>query len=115
MVQGSRAGEGDPLRDRRTGEERRRYLRFDGQMAPMKFKRFNNLPSGEPDVFHDANLVDISEAGMCFVTDHAITSGQRIEYDVDSPLGRVRGRGTARILRISTDPDKYLVAVEFIG
>ena len=81
----------------------------------MKFKRFNNLPSGEPDVFHDANLVDISEGGMCFVTDHAITSGERIEYDVDSPLGRVRGRGTARILRIHQDPDQFLVAVEFLA
>ena len=115
MTQAQMPEDGGGLPDRRRSAERRGYLRFDGQMTPMRFKRFNNLPSGEPDVFHDGQLVDISEGGMCFVTDHAITNGERIEYDVDAPIGKIRGRGTARILRIHQDPDKFLVAVEFMG
>lgn len=107
--------EGEAVGDRRQGDERRSYLRFDGQMAPMKFKRFNNLPSGEPDTMHSGSLIDISEGGMCFMTDHPITGGERIEYEVDSPVGKVRGRGVGRILRIGQDPDRFLVAVEFVS
>jgi len=99
----------------KNGIERRRYPRFSGEMAGMKFRRVATLPSGEPDTYHAASVVDISKGGMCFATDHAITRGEKIEYYVGSSSGRGGQQGTGRIVRVNRDPDRFLVAVEFLA
>ena len=96
------------------GPERRRYPRFEGDMADMKFRRLNPLPSGEPDVYHPGKVVDVSKGGMCFATEHAILRGEKIEYHIRSSSGKGDREGTARIIRVNRDPDRFFVAVEYI-
>ena len=93
----------------------RRFPRLPGDRTPLRFRRVNSLPSGVPDVYHDAHLVDISKSGMCFETDHAITRGEKFEYRVASRGGKTDREGTARIIRVNRDPERFFVAVEFIG
>ena len=96
------------------GTERRLSPRFSGYMGAMKFRRLNPLPSGEPDVYHVANVVDGSKGGMCFATGHAITRGEKIEYYISSPVSEKHREGTARVVRVNRDPDRFFVAVEFL-
>jgi len=95
--------------------ERRRHPRVSGDMIFMKFRRVAALPSGEADVYHKGHVVDISTGGMCFATDHAITRGEKIEYYVDSSSGKDAREGTGRVVRVNRDPDRFLVAVEFLA
>jgi hypothetical protein len=83
-------------------------------MTAMKFRRLATLPSGEPDVYHVGRVVDIAQSGMYFATDHAITRGEKIEYYVGDADGKGGREGTARILRVNRDPDRFLIAVEFL-
>ena len=94
--------------------ERRKYPRLPADGEFVKFRRLNPLPSGEPDIYHPGNLVDISKGGMCFQTSHAITRGEKIEYYVASWSGTGDREGTARIVRVNCDPDRFFVAVEFL-
>ena len=96
------------------GIEKRRYPRFAGGMTPVKFRRLGTLPSGELDVYHQGKLIDISKGGIYFGTDHAITRGEKIEYYISSEGGKGDREGTGRVLRVNRDPDRFLVAVEFI-
>ncbi len=96
------------------GQERRRYPRLPADGEEVKFRRLNTLPSGEPDVYHPGNLIDISKGGMLFETRHAITRGEKIEYYVTSVSGTGDREGTARIIRAMREPDRFFVAVEFI-
>jgi len=100
---------------RRGGVEGRRYPRFSGDMVGMKFRRLASLPSGEPDVYHDGKVFDISVGGMCFATEHAITRGEKIEYHINAPSGERHREGTGRIVRVSRDRDRFYVAVEFVS
>jgi hypothetical protein len=98
----------------RKGAERRRYPRFSGDLAAVKFRRVLPPSSGEPDVYHVGRVIDVSKGGMCFATDHAITRGEKIDYYVTSSGGRGDRAGLARIIRVNRDPDRFFVAVEFI-
>jgi|GEM_PF-2582879 hypothetical protein len=100
--------------DAKKNAEKRRFLRLSGDMIAMKFRRLATLPSGEQDVYHVGRLIDISKGGMYFATDHAITRGEKIEYYIDSSSGKGAREGTGRIVRANRDPDRFLVAVEFI-
>lgn len=94
--------------------ERRKFPRLPGDGSPLKFRRLNPLPSGEPDLYHEGLLVDLSKGGMCFQTQHAITRGEKIEFCVASAGGKCDREGTARIMRVNRDPDRFFVAVEFL-
>lgn len=94
-------------------KDRRAHLRSRGSGEVVKFRRLNPLPSGEPDVYHQGNLVDLSKGGIFVQTTHAITRGERIEYFVTSADGKGNREGTARIVRVNRDPDHFFVAVEF--
>jgi hypothetical protein len=94
--------------------DRRKFPRLPGDGTPLKFRRLSTLPSGEPDVYHSGEIVDLSKSGMCFQTQHAITRGEKIEFTLFLSGGKVDREGAARIARVSRDPDRFFVAVEFL-
>ncbi|HUU42686.1 MAG TPA: PilZ domain-containing protein [Planctomycetota bacterium] len=100
---------------RRGGADERRHPRFKGDMVGIKFRRLAPLPTGEPDVYHNGNVIDISVGGMCFDSKHAITRGEKIEYHINAPSGDRRREGAARVIRVGRDRDRFYVAVEFVS
>ena len=102
------------MSDVQDGRDKRKFPRFPGDMEFVKFRRLNSLPSGEPDVYHAGNLVDISKGGMCFQTTHAIARGEKIEYYIASQSGKGDREGAARIVRVNREPERFFVAVEFL-
>jgi hypothetical protein len=95
--------------------DRRKHLRLPADREFVKFRRVNPLPSGEPDVYHEGSLVNLSKGGMYFQTTHAIMRGEKIEYFLQSASGTGDREGVARISRVNRDPDRFFVAVEFIS
>jgi len=102
------------MENRKPRVERRRHPRSSGNMAVMKFRRLNMLPSGQPDVYHGGNVVNISRCGMYFATDHSIMRGEEIEYYINLPNGKTGQGGMGRVVRVNRDPDRFFVAIEFI-
>jgi hypothetical protein len=94
--------------------DRREHPRFDGEMVDVKFRRLNALPSGELDVFHDAQLLNISLNGMLLATNHSINKGEKVEYYVNPKSGKDNREGTGRVTRTDHDSVRFLIAVQFI-
>lgn len=96
-------------------DNRRKFPRRRGHGASLKFRRLNSLPSGEPDVYHEGTIVDVSEGGMCFYSEAALRRGEKLEYVFRSTSGEKNRDGVARVLHAHADAGSCFVGVEYIG